>query len=146
MADNGLFVGRGCDPADLFGSEVAQFEHGRVRSIYGGAAYRYQPSGVENVNTWKLIQYLCFIQNLKTIRFSWTSCVQVSKGIIRGITTLVAKMNKHILQWKSVPNAGVKWRAGNIGVTQVFRKGFWVPTPQEVHCTHSLQQVNKQYL
>ena len=41
MADNGLFVERGCDPADLFGSEVAQFEHGRVRSIYGGAAYRY---------------------------------------------------------------------------------------------------------
>ena len=41
MADNGPFVGRGCDPADLFGSEIAQFEHGRVRSIYGGAAYRY---------------------------------------------------------------------------------------------------------
>jgi len=33
---------RGCDPADLFGSEVAQFEHGRVRSIYGGAAYRFK--------------------------------------------------------------------------------------------------------
>ena len=58
-------------------------------------------------------------------------------------------MNKHIFQWKSVPNAGVKWRAGNIGVTQVFRKGFWVPTPQEVHCTHTVQQLgatNKQYL
>ena len=50
MADNGLFVGRGCDPADLFGSEVAQFEHGRVRSIYGGAAYRYLVHGGQYVN------------------------------------------------------------------------------------------------
>ena len=98
MADNGLFVGRGCDPADLFGSEVAQFEHGRVRSIYGGAAYRYLVHGGQYVNLVadKMLMF-CTSNPVFIYQYSWTSCsVQVSDGIIRGITTINAKMNTYI--------------------------------------------------
>ena len=56
-------------------------------------------------------------------------------------------MNKHIFQWKSVANAGVKWREGSIGGTQVFRKGFWLGADTPGGALYAFYAAaNKQYL